>query len=171
MGHIGQLVASFLRLGFDAEVNYWSRSSKPGFEQTLGIRYVDKADLIAESDLISLHLPQDAGVILHRSEFERMKPGAILINTARSQLVDAEALYWALSSGRLAYAAFDGFYGDGTRQLSSVERSILELGPDRFLTTAHIGWRTFEADLQAQLYAMRSIGEFLDGRAVSNIVG
>jgi len=52
-----------------------------------------------------------------------------------------------------------------------VERGILELGPDRFLATAHIGWRTFEADLQAQLYGMRSIREFLDGSAVSNRVG
>lgn len=170
MGHIAEAFAKFLRLGLDADVAYWSRTRKPEIERALGLRYADRSDILARSDLISLHIPQSAGAVLGRTEFEMMKEGAILINTARSHLVDAEAMHWALSSGRLAHACFDGFYGDGTRQLTAVERSILDLGPGKFFATPHIGWRTFEADLRAQQYGLRSMEEFLDGKAVSNRV-
>lgn len=168
MGHIAEAFAQFLRLGLGADVSYWSRSRKPEIEERLGIRFRQKDDLFANSDLISLHLPQDAGIVVGPGEFQTMKAGAVLINTARSQLVDASAMYHALSSRKLAFAAFDGYYGEGTRPLSDIEHKILDLGPERFVATAHIGWRTFEADRQAQAEAMRSIAEFLDGKAISN---
>jgi glyoxylate reductase len=170
MGHIAEAFAKFLRLGLDADVSYWSRTRKPDIEQALGIRFQTRADLIASSDLISLHLPQNSGVVLGRAEFKAMKAGAILINTARPHLVDAEALLWALTSDRLAHAAFDGFYGDGARPVSPVERKILNLGPDRFVATAHVGWRTYEADIQAQHFGLRAIEEFINGQEVSNRV-
>jgi phosphoglycerate dehydrogenase-like enzyme len=170
MGHIAQAFARFLRLGLDAEVLYWSQSRKPEVEAALDVRYAARADLIAGVDMISLHLPEEAGVVLGRAEFEAMKPGAMLVNTARSRLVDAEALYWALTSGQLAFAAFDGFYGDGTRPLSEAEERVLRLAPDKFIATPHIGWRTREADLQAQEYGMRSLIQFLDGEPISNRV-
>jgi phosphoglycerate dehydrogenase-like enzyme len=170
MGHIAQAMARFLRLGLDANVVYWSRTRQPEIERALDLRYAERGDLIAEADMISLHMPEQAGVVLGRAEFEAMKPGAILINTARSHLVDAGALHWALSSGRLACAAFDGFYGDGRRALTDTEDSILKLGSDKFIATPHIGWRTREADLQAQEYAIRSLDQFLAGEPVSNRV-
>jgi lactate dehydrogenase-like 2-hydroxyacid dehydrogenase len=150
MGHIAQAFARFLRLGLDADVLYWSQTRKPDIETAFGVQYADKPELIAGVDMISLHLPEQVGVVLGRAEFEAMKTGAILINTARSHLVDAEALHWALSSGKLGFAAFDGFYGEGTRALTEAEESILKFGPHKFIATPHIGWRTREADLQAQ---------------------
>src|SRR5262245_17233146 len=170
MGHVAQATARFLRLGLEADVIYWSRTRKPEIERALDLRYMERADLIAEADMISLHLPEQAGVVLGRAEFEAMKQGAILVNTARSHLVDAEALLWALSTGKLACAAFDGFYGEGRRTLTTAEEGIREFGTDKFIATPHIGWRTREADLQSQEYAVRSLSQFLAGEPVSNRV-
>jgi phosphoglycerate dehydrogenase-like enzyme len=170
MGHIAQAFARFLRLGLDADVLYWSPTRKPAVEADLAVRYADRLDLLSQVNMVSLHLPEQAGVVLGAAEFEAMKPGAILINTARPQLVDAEALDAALSSGRLAFAAFDGFYGEGTRDLTAAEERILRLGPDKFIATPHIGWRTKEADVQAQAIGIRSLVEFLKDEPVSNRV-
>jgi D-3-phosphoglycerate dehydrogenase len=64
-------------------------------------------DLLATSDAVSLHAPGQAGVLLGAAEFERMRPGAILVNVARPDLVDLDAMVAALRSGRLGGAAWD----------------------------------------------------------------
>jgi glyoxylate reductase len=75
----------------------------------LGARRVDKATLLAESDVVSLHVPLSSETRhwLGRAELAAMKPGALLVNTARGGVVDQEALIEALRDGRLGGAALD----------------------------------------------------------------
>jgi len=77
--------------------------------ETLGVERVDFDQLLADSDIVSVHAPltPDTRGMLGREQFQKMKPTAYLINTARGGLVDHEALYGALTAGRLAGAGLD----------------------------------------------------------------
>jgi len=108
MGAIGAAVARRAR-GFGMRVLYISRRARPDLEAALGIVRVDKGRLLTESDFISLHVPLNEGTRhwLGRTELAAMKPGALLVNTARGQVVDQAALVESLASGHLGGAALD----------------------------------------------------------------
>lgn len=141
-GPIAQNVAKIAN-GFDMEVLYWTRS---GEKSSMTGRYVELDDLFQKSDIVSLHIPKVSGTVIDKSVFEKFKKDAILINTSPASLVDYPALYEALSSKKLASAAFDTFYAEGEKAFTSREAKLLGLGTDRFFLTPHAGWRTVEAD-------------------------
>ncbi len=148
LGRIGLRYAQ-LMAGFGGQTLYTSRSRKETAEQGLGARRVDLEQLLAESDVVSLHLaasPEnhhmiDAGAIAS------MKQGSILVNTARGSLVDSQALAGALAQGRPAAAGLDVFEGE-----PQVPRSLLD-APGVVLTP-HIGSATYRSrDAMAELVA------------------
>ena len=108
LGQIGAAVARRAR-GFGMRVLYANRSARPELEAELGLWRVDKATLLAESDFLSLHVPltPETRHWLGRAELASMKPGAMLINTARGTVVDQAALIDALARGHLGGAALD----------------------------------------------------------------
>jgi glyoxylate reductase len=108
MGRIGREVAKRAR-GFDMKVLYHNRSRDWGAESLLGVEYVSKEELLAQSDFISLHIPMSAETryYISTAELDQMKPSAILINTARGGVVDQKALVKALKSGKIAGAGLD----------------------------------------------------------------
>lgn len=107
-GSIGRGVARRLG-GFDARVLYTKRSGL--LADSEGASYVDFATLLAESDILTLHCPGGARNrhLIDAAALARMKPGAILINTARGELVDQDALVAALQAGRIGGAGLDVF--------------------------------------------------------------
>ncbi|MCE9667814.1 D-glycerate dehydrogenase [Myxococcus stipitatus] len=107
-GGIGSAVARRAR-GFGMRVLYVSREAKPALEAQTGARRVDKATLLAQADIVSLHVPLTP-LTRHwvgREELAALKPGALLVNTSRGGVVDPEALVEALREGRLGGAALD----------------------------------------------------------------
>ncbi|WP_164012934.1 2-hydroxyacid dehydrogenase [Pyxidicoccus trucidator] len=108
LGAIGTAVARRAR-GFGMRVLYVGRQPRPELEAELGARRVDKATLLAEADVVSLHVPlsPETRHWLGRAELAAMKPGALLVNTARGGVVDQDALIEALREGRLGGAALD----------------------------------------------------------------
>ncbi|MBN1203672.1 MAG: D-glycerate dehydrogenase [Myxococcaceae bacterium] len=108
LGKIGAAMARRAH-GFGMRVLYFSRHARPALEAELGLRRVDKATLLAESDFLSLHVPltPETRHWLGRAELAAMKPGAMLVNTARGTVVDQDALVEALSRGHLGGAALD----------------------------------------------------------------
>ena len=126
-GHIGRMLARRLG-GFDAQVVYFdTRRADPATEQALQVRAVTLEELLAVSDIVSLHaplVPQTAHMINART-IAAMKDGAVLINTARGGLVDEAALFDALASGKLRGAGLDAFDPRATaaRQPAAVTRS------------------------------------------------
>jgi phosphoglycerate dehydrogenase-like enzyme len=109
LGEIGRLVADRAR-AFGMQVLYTARSQRPAEEeQSLGVSFRPLADLLQEAQFVSVHAPANPATrdLIGRSEIERMSAGSFLVNTSQGSLVDEDALYDALSVGRLAGAALD----------------------------------------------------------------
>jgi D-3-phosphoglycerate dehydrogenase len=96
-----------IALGSGLRVLAWNRSPK----QHAGVEFVSIDMLLAQSDVVSLHLllNDDTKGFLNRARIEAMRPGSILVNTARGALVDEEAMIDALKSGHLRHAGLDVF--------------------------------------------------------------
>ena len=108
-GRIGMITAK-LFLAFGAKVIAYSRTEKPE-AKALGITYLPLADVMAQSDIVSIHTPNNASTcgLISAEMIALMKPTALLINCARGPIVDSAALAAALNEGRLAGAGVDVF--------------------------------------------------------------
>jgi D-3-phosphoglycerate dehydrogenase len=113
-GNIARFVAKRLS-GFDVKILYHSRRRvAPEIESQFRAEYVDFDTLLAQSDLLSLHAPlaTETRQLFNRVTFNKMKRGAILINTARGELIDEADLIDALRTGQLSGAGLDTFSGE-----------------------------------------------------------
>ena len=138
MGRIGQAVAQRAR-GFAMSVAYCNRHRLPPQLEQGAAFYPDLAAMLPTIDILSIHAPATAETdkVIDRAMLALMPPGSILVNTARGQLVDEDALIEALRSGRLFAAGLDVF-----RQEPDFDLRLTEL-PNVFLTP-HIGSATVE---------------------------
>jgi glycerate dehydrogenase len=100
-------------------------------------------DVLRQSDVVSLHCPltDETRDLFRRAEFEMMKPGALLINTARGALVDDAALIEALQNGSIAGAGYDALREEPPRHGSP----LLDLNLPHFIVTPHVAWASNEA--------------------------
>jgi glyoxylate reductase len=110
MGRIGKAVARRAK-GFNMRVLYHNRRRDNDAENELGVEYVSLETLLQTSDFVSLHLnySPEAYHLINESNLALMKPDAILINTARGAVIDADALYNALIKKQISGAALDVF--------------------------------------------------------------
>jgi phosphoglycerate dehydrogenase-like enzyme len=121
------------------------------------VELVELDELLASSDVVSLHLPLDKRTrgLLGARELGLMRPGALLVNTARGGLVDEQALADALRSGTLAGAAFDVF----VEEPLPADSPLLQL--ESFVASPHAGAATTEAARRASLLAVELLLEAL----------
>lgn len=108
-GRIGTAVAQRLRGGWGMRVLYTARHPKPKLDQSLEARRVDFETLLEESDFVSIHcdLNADTAGMFDAAALRRMKPGSVLVNTARGGVIDQQALLDALRNGALMAAGLD----------------------------------------------------------------
>ena len=135
-GRIGQAVGR-RAVGFGMRVVYSDRERYPDFEEDTGAVPVELDDLLARSDIVTVHVPSTSETrgSFDASFFSRMKPGAFFINTARGDLVNEEALLGALAEGTLAGAGLDVFPDEPAVNASLVANP-------RVVTLPHIGSAT-----------------------------
>jgi phosphoglycerate dehydrogenase-like enzyme len=159
---IGPIGRRAVQLGraLGMRVAAWTRSPSPERERELGAPLVSLDELFAESDVVSLH-------VAHRAETEglvdarllaRMRPHALLVNTARSQLVDTAALVAALEDGRIAGAAIDAF------EEEPLPPGHPLLSAPRLLLTPHVAYNTAEASAELLRLTLENLLLFADGR-------
>jgi phosphoglycerate dehydrogenase-like enzyme len=109
LGSIGMAVAERL-VAFGPRLLYTQRRrAAPDLEARLSVQYAGLEELLAASDIASVHVPltESTRGLIGEPELARMRPGALLINTSRGEVVDEPALRRALESGRLGGAALD----------------------------------------------------------------
>jgi glyoxylate reductase len=159
-GRIGDAVAR-RAAAFGMEIVYWDKSPVPSLEAEVGARRVGSlGDLLATADVVSVHLPLTPATrgLLGAAELQAMKPGSILINTARGAIVEQDALADALRSGPLAAAGLDVF--DGEPEIPAGLRNL----PNAFLLP-HLGSATWDARRAMWALAAGNVGAVLSGRA------
>ncbi len=159
MGRIGQAVAHRAR-AFGLEIAYYNRKRLPqSVERMLGARYIDSLDgLVGLSDIITLHCPanDESRHMIDARRFGLMKDGACLINTARGDLVDQDAMLWALESGKLAGAGLDVYPDE-----PNVDERLLAF--PNVMTLPHIGSATREGREELGMKVVANIRMWADG--------
>jgi len=163
-GRIGQ-ATGHRAVGFSMEVLYTSRQRRLLFEHTTLARRVDFKTLLRESDFLSVHVPlsKETRHLIGAKEFSMMKPGAILINTARGPIVHEAALVKALKSGRLAAAGLDVF-----EQEPAIHPGLLKL--ENVVVLPHIGSATDSARRRMVETALRNCLAALKGEMPPNAI-
>ena len=161
-GRIAQATAERARFGFGMEIAYYAR--RPGPEDLvarLGARFVsDLGALLGQSDFVSLHVPGGAETrhLIGAAAIARMQPHAILINTARGDVVDEGALIAALETRRIAGAGLDVFAGEPNvaPALRALENAVL---------LPHLGSATRETREAMGMRAFDNLEAWFDGKA------
>ncbi|PYQ39115.1 MAG: hydroxyacid dehydrogenase [Acidobacteria bacterium] len=170
-GKIGAAVARILT-GFGCRVLAFDPLPSPEC-LALGTSYVPLPDLLAASDIVSLHCPltPETRYLVDGAALARMKPGAMLINTGRGALVDTKAVIEALKSGRLGHLGLDVYEEEAA--LFFEDRSWRILQDDVFarlltfpnvIVTGHQGFFTAEALAAIADTTLQAVTEFEQGR-------
>ncbi len=158
LGRVGRHVATRAQ-GLGMRVQATDPYLDPAVAAALHVPLVSLDEVISSSDVISLHAPLVGATrhLIGADQFQRFKPGAYLINCARGGLVDTDALYDALRSGRLAGAALDV---TDPEPLPG-DHPILTL--DNVIVTAHTGANSEESYVDCQAHAAREVVRVLRG--------
>lgn len=166
MGRIGQAVAHRAR-AFGMQVRYHNRHRAPtALENMLAARYEPDLDrLVAEADILTLHCPGGPATVhlIDARRLQLMKPTACIVNTARGQLVDEEALIAALADGRIAGAGLDVFAHE-----PQFDPRLLEL--PGLVAMPHLGSATYEGRGAAGARIIANIRYWVDGHRPPDMV-
>jgi glyoxylate reductase len=165
LGRIGQAVAKRAR-GFDMQILYFDQQHQPEIEKTLGVEFCSLNELLTESDFVTLHvnLTDETRGLIGSPEFELMKPTATLINTARGPIVEPDALYTALKTGQIAYAALDV---TDPEPLPS-DHKLMTL--PNLIVAPHIASATVTSRTQMAMMAVENLSAGLNGERLPHCV-
>ncbi|GAW51831.1 MULTISPECIES: 2-hydroxyacid dehydrogenase [unclassified Nocardioides] len=167
MGQIGTAVAKRAHYGFGMEVVYSSSGRKAAPELDVPALRVDLDELFETSDVVSLHCPltPDTRHLVDEARLRKMKPSAILVNTARGPLVDEEALARALSEKWIWGAGLDVFEHE-----PAVAPALLAVR-ERTVLTPHVGSATDAVRRAMTARAAANVRAVLDGAVAVDPVG
>lgn len=154
-GAIGMRVAKIAE-AFGCEVLAYSRTKK----ENTTIRYVSLDELMAQSDVISLHVPSNAETkhMVSAEKIALMKPSAVLINLARGPVLDSEALAEALNTDKIAGACIDVFETE-----PPIAREHPLVNAKNTLLTPHVAFASKEAMIKRAVIAFENVVQYLNG--------
>jgi len=161
LGAIGRHVARIVK-GIGMEAIAWTLHPSAERAEQSGVRFVSRDDLLEHSDVISLHLRlnEETRGFIKEKDFDRMKPSAFLVNTARAGLVEPGALHEALRLKKIAGAALDVF----DQEPLGAEDPLASL--PNVVLTAHCAALTPEATRNSLMMAIENVSRFLAGEQI-----
>jgi D-lactate dehydrogenase len=180
-GNIGLHVIRIGR-GFGMRVIAYDVKPMPLIAEVLGFEYVPLERVFAEADILSLNVPllPSTRHLVNRERLAAMKRGSLLVNTARGEVVDTEALLWALDEGILAGAGLDVLEGEGAmreehRLLAEADQQQLRLAVQNFnlmnrdnvVVTPHVAFYSQEAEQRILDTTVANVRGFLSGAPVN----
>jgi len=165
-GLIGREVAAMAR-GLGMEVVAWTFHPSARLADSLGLRYVELDELLRTADIVSLHLraTPETRHFLNRARLAMLKPGAILVNTARGALIDEAALVECLREKKIACAGLDVF------EAEPLPAGHPLLGLPNVLLTPHAAGMTPEVIQNGLAMAVENIESFQKGSPAHVVVG
>lgn len=172
LGKIGRCLAEILR-GFGMEVLAYDAFEDASYAERTGIRYVPLDELLEFSDVVSLHAPliPETYHLIDGARIQRMKRGAMLINTSRGGLVDAAALIEGLKSGHIGAAGLDVyeeeseyFFEDRSDRVIADDLLARLMTFNNVLITSHQAFLTNEALANIAATTRDNIREWAEGR-------
>ena len=161
LGNIGSRVAQ-IGQAFGMNVLAWSENLDPERAREVGVRAATKDELLAASDVITIHLRLSERTVglIGAAELARMKPTSFLVNTSRGPIIDERALLTALATGRIAGAGLD-VYDSEPLPLDHPLRSA-----PRVVTTPHIGYVSAQSYERFYGDAVEDIAAFIGGTPI-----
>jgi glyoxylate/hydroxypyruvate/2-ketogluconate reductase len=166
MGRVGEAIAKRAVYGFDMNVQYYNRNTKPETEEKLGVKYANLDDLLRTSDFVVLMTPltKDTYHLMGEREFGLMKEAAYFINASRGQTVDENALIGALQQKKIAGAGLDVYEKepiDPNNPLLKIPNVVL---------APHIGSATAKTRFDMSMVAAQNMVKALLGEVPPNLV-
>ncbi len=165
MGRIGRAVARRCHFGFGMRVVYFNRSSAPDVDGTGAERLGSIAAVMEASDVVSINVPGGTATrhLIDADAIAKMKKTAILVNTARGDVVDEAALISALKDGRIAGAGLDVYENEPVVSPELLTMEHVTLLP-------HLGTAALEVRTEMGIMAISNLMAFFSGRSVPNPV-
>jgi D-lactate dehydrogenase len=176
-GKIGAIVAQIVH-GFGCDILAYDLAEHPGCV-ALGARYVPLDVLLARSDIITLHCPLTPQTyhLIDGAALARMRPGAMLVNTSRGALLDAQAAIEALKSGQLGYLGLDVYEEEADLFFEDLSNRVLRddvfarlLTFPNVIITGHQAFFTQTALTAIAETTMANLTAFATGQALANRV-
>lgn len=163
LGRIGKKVAHLVS-AFGAHVIYYDIVRQREQEEAHGYRFVSFAELLSQSDILTVHCPLDDSTrgMIGEAELAQMKRSAMLVNTARGPIVREAALIDALERGVIATACLDTY----EREPLPPDHPLLRL--DNVVASAHAGGNTKDNDMNMVNYIYKNIVAFDEGRPLNS---
>ncbi|KAG8534197.1 uncharacterized protein KY384_001041 [Bacidia gigantensis] len=151
MGGIGSAFAK-RAAPFGMRIQYHNRKPVSKERNVVGAEYVGFEELIRTSDIISIHLPLNSSTrgMISARELEMMKPGVVIINTARGPIVDEAALVEALESGKVFAAGLDVYENEPI-----VHEGLLR--NDKCILMPHVGTATLETQRKMEILVLDNL--------------
>ncbi len=165
-GKIGRSVAQIAH-GFGMKILVVDECRTLDIVETFGVSYVTLSELLASSDIITLHIPEtkETAHIINASALRLMKEGVVLVNTARGGLIDSAALLHALQTGKVGYALLDVLEHE-----TNFENNKSLVSHPHVVSTPHIAF--YADDSMKNMYAdsFVAIRQYMDGMVPDHIV-
>lgn len=160
-GNIGKALAKLLS-GFDCEVLAYDVVRDEDAAKDLGVRFADLDEILETCDGISVHLPYNPQThhLINAQALEKMKETAVIVCTARGNIIDEDALYDALKNHRIAGAGLDVY---GVEPLPKDSKLI---GLDNIILTPHVASQTYESLWNTYKKAIDIVSDFFAGKTL-----